>query len=57
MLLWIRNLRFKGSEVVFLVSGAIPIQYEAVITAQYEATIPVNYEAEIIVQTEAKVSI
>ena len=57
MLLWIRNLKFSGSDLVFLVSGAIPIQYEAAINIQYEAGIPVLYEADVILQTESEVSI
>lgn len=57
MLLWIRNLRFSGSEVSFFISGEIPVQYEAVISAQYEATCPVPGEADIIVQSDGTVSV
>lgn len=57
MLLWIRNLRFAGSDVGFFISGQIPVQYEATISVQGGPTIPVQYEPVINVQSDGEVSI
>lgn len=57
MLLWLRNLRFKGSDPVFFISGQIPIQYEAVISVQAEPAIMVQYEETITIQSDETVSI
>jgi len=57
MLLWLRNLRFRGSDLVFFVSGQIPVQYEAVISVQAEPAITVQYEDTITIQADSTVSI
>ena len=57
MLLWLTNLDFAGSEIVFFVSGAIPIVAAADIIAQYEAQIIAQYEAQITAESDGEVSI
>ena len=55
MLLWLMNLDFAGGEVVFFVSGAIPVRGAADVTAQYEAQIIARYEAQITAESEGEV--
>ncbi len=57
MLLWLRNLRQRGSDLVFFISGRIPAQYEAVISIQTEPVIAVQYEETISVQSDSTVNI
>jgi hypothetical protein len=58
MLLWLLNLDFAGGDVVFFISGEIPIEaVQANIVAQYEARIIAPYEAQIDVESDGEVSI
>lgn len=57
MLLWLRNLRSRGSEIIFFISGQIPAQYEAVISIQAEPVIAVRDEETISIQSDSTVSI
>lgn len=58
MLLWIRNLKFKGGIAEnFFISGEILLQYEAIISVKYGSEIPVKYEPDIKIVSDGDVSI
>ncbi len=57
MLLWLRNLRQRGSDLVFFISGQISAQYDAVVSVQAESVITVQYEAVVSVQAESVITV